>query len=533
LIVAVKKSVYQGVYTYETREEYKNYVGILRGSSTRFFDDEQAAEALLWANSSEIRPLKDIGTTPEEEPVDPIFSSFLNHTPKEAKKNKQSPGNGNNGNTWKCSKGHINTGSKFCSECGEPRPMQQPKPAPTSDKYVQDRPVHGQKEETDDMSVSININDSKWICSKGHTNDASNIFCMECGERRPAPEAEAKTDPKIETSGTWTCHNGHTNSDKFTFCSECGEKRSETNSEDAEHTNIETVTEPSVWTCSNGHSNSMEFMFCAACGEKRTVDMPAPAAEDEEPVPEQPADQEPTEWTCSHGHTNSTKYAFCFECGEKREPNTSAVLTESVPMDNHTVNEPESPAPSEKSVNEPIKQTAADNTTPLSLRIDMRSLSMVDYKSVIGMKYHGNDGALNDIFGALSAVGMQMARISFNSGNDIIVALRNIYYSDNSIDVYTMSENELLEAVASRKIEVVPASWIYPRQGYVFIDRFVEASINHIQKLASSDLKLNAFVSSNIKCVCGEYAPNLNVNEDKKIIFDPAIIEMLDRVLSI
>lgn len=96
-----------------------------------------------------------------------------------------------------------------------------------------------------------------------------------------------------------------------------------------------------------------------------------------------------------------------------------------------------------------------------------------------------------------------------------------------------MSENELLEAVASRKIEVVPASWIYPRQGYVFIDRFVEASINHIQKLASSDLKLNAFVSSNIKCVCGEYAPNLNVNEDKKIIFDPAIIEMLDRVLSI
>lgn len=53
-----------------------------------------------------------------------------------------------------------------------------------------------------------------WVCGKcGHTNTGN--FCMECGEKKPAPQA----------SGSWTCSCGTVNQGKF--CMNCGAKRPE------------------------------------------------------------------------------------------------------------------------------------------------------------------------------------------------------------------------------------------------------------------------------------------------------------------
>ena len=79
------------------------------------------------------------------------------------------------GATWKCSCGAENKeGSKFCSECGTPKPV----PA------------------------------GEWTCSCGAVNKGK--FCSECGAPKPASEE-------------WTCSCGAVNKGKF--CAECGAPR--------------------------------------------------------------------------------------------------------------------------------------------------------------------------------------------------------------------------------------------------------------------------------------------------------------------
>lgn len=76
---------------------------------------------------------------------------------------------------WTCACGAVNSG-KFCSECGQPKPV---------------------------------VESKDWTCACGAVN--SGKFCSECGK------------PKPVDNGDWTCACGAVNTGKF--CSECGKPR--------------------------------------------------------------------------------------------------------------------------------------------------------------------------------------------------------------------------------------------------------------------------------------------------------------------
>ncbi len=79
---------------------------------------------------------------------------------------------------WNCSCGQKNIGSKFCPECGSPKPA----------------PIVG------------------WNCSCGQKNITSK-FCPECGAKKP------------EVPETWICPDCGTKDIKSKFCPNCGRKR--------------------------------------------------------------------------------------------------------------------------------------------------------------------------------------------------------------------------------------------------------------------------------------------------------------------
>ena len=84
--------------------------------------------------------------------------------------------------SWDCVCGQKGIRSKFCPECGKPKPAA--KPADT------------------------------WDCECGQKGIASK-FCPECGRPRPAPK----------TPETWECPECGAKGITSKFCPECGHKR--------------------------------------------------------------------------------------------------------------------------------------------------------------------------------------------------------------------------------------------------------------------------------------------------------------------
>lgn len=107
--------------------------------------------------------------------------------------------------TWNCSCGCNNIKSKFCPECGSPKPA----------------PVVG------------------WACECGQKNITSK-FCPECGRKKPE---------KV----TWDCICGCTGITSK-FCPECGTKKPEA---------------PSAWDCPQCGNKGVTAKFCPECGHKR------------------------------------------------------------------------------------------------------------------------------------------------------------------------------------------------------------------------------------------------------------------------
>ena len=109
------------------------------------------------------------------------------------------------GDTWDCACGAKNIKSKFCPECGTPRPA----------------PVIG------------------WDCTCGCKNITSK-FCPECGSKKPEIL-------------TWDCSCG-CKGITSKFCPECGSKRPEA---------------APTWDCPMCGNKNISAKFCPECGHKR------------------------------------------------------------------------------------------------------------------------------------------------------------------------------------------------------------------------------------------------------------------------
>ncbi len=255
MLVSIKNGVYKGVYRYETRDEFRQYAELLKGSSHRFFEDSEEAQALTWAGEKLVRELSDIVSS--DEPSDPVFSEFLgDFATKNANKRTKNPSTVSDG--WVCGSGHKNIEkSNFCIVCGDPRN------APSNSKEL--------------------LSESVWVCSNGHTNAENYNFCLECGEKKSAPPQQvppstpssvsetASTESNTETiEKNWVCSNGHANAEHYNFCLECGEKKSEPSTITVPEDPF-VKTDSADWTCSNGHTNSENYNFCLECGERRPV----------------------------------------------------------------------------------------------------------------------------------------------------------------------------------------------------------------------------------------------------------------------
>lgn len=108
--------------------------------------------------------------------------------------------------TWDCACGQKGIKTKFCPECGMPKPA----------------PVTG------------------WDCACGQKGITTK-FCPECGAKKPEPPA------------TWDCACG-CKGITSKFCPECGTKKPEV---------------PSVWDCPQCGNKGITAKFCPECGHKR------------------------------------------------------------------------------------------------------------------------------------------------------------------------------------------------------------------------------------------------------------------------
>ena len=111
---------------------------------------------------------------------------------------------------WDCDCGHKNISTKFCPDCGKPKP--EPKPADT------------------------------WKCTECGTADITTKFCPNCGAKRPEPPAK------------WICTECGTTDITTKFCPNCGAKKPE---------------QPAEWICPECGQQGIKTKFCPNCGRKK------------------------------------------------------------------------------------------------------------------------------------------------------------------------------------------------------------------------------------------------------------------------
>lgn len=200
-LLGIRNGQFKGVYSYLTREEYNSIAPLVKGSSMRRFSDEEAEDALKWADVPEVKP----------------FSVILDSQP-----TVNSSANANSGGLdltkfmaaagmsteYVCTKCGIrkSTFSRFCTECGGL--MEEVKP-----------PIPNDISDNTPSSVSPSQNPSEWKCSQGHTNPININFCTECGEKKVVaqpmepPTSSSNVQKKVlanaQTSNVDNNHHNH------------------------------------------------------------------------------------------------------------------------------------------------------------------------------------------------------------------------------------------------------------------------------------------------------------------------------------
>ena len=113
--------------------------------------------------------------------------------------------------TWDCECGVKGISSKFCPDCGKPKPA--PKPA-----------------------------ENGWTCTACGKTGITSKFCPDCGAKKPEPPA------------AWDCPSCGKTGITSGFCPDCGTKKPEA---------------PATWTCPDCGHTDITSNFCPDCGRKR------------------------------------------------------------------------------------------------------------------------------------------------------------------------------------------------------------------------------------------------------------------------
>ena len=114
---------------------------------------------------------------------------------------------------WNCSCGQTNITSKFCPNCGQPKP--EPKPA----LGAWDCPNCGAKGNTGKFCQECGTkkpevkNELAWTCPTCGQVNLSGKFCNNCGTKKP------------DLNATWDCPNCGAKGNTGKFCNECGTKK--------------------------------------------------------------------------------------------------------------------------------------------------------------------------------------------------------------------------------------------------------------------------------------------------------------------
>lgn len=303
------------------------------------------------------------------------------------------------------------------------------------------------------------------------------------------------------------------------------------------------------YICTGCGAEFEEFAkFCVECGSplKEVLPEPPVVSPINVPVPD-PTLSEPIsiEWTCSAGHSNPMSAAFCMECGEKKpvaaaevpqpaaSPVSAPVSIEPAPVVEEKKEELVfKPAPtqvsepdvqlSEQPEPEPLVSLAKEGELPKEVEQKKgtdNSLTKYDYERITSAAITG--GYLKDVLGSYKALGVPLIKLVLSSGQDVYIALSNLYYAAADVisTCYSVAKDDPSVKIPNRaaikshlknnEIVKIPKAWIFPRKECLMSDRIILNSYDAFWSVPS----LHCIMSNNIIRIEG-------INTDKLISND-------------
>lgn len=509
---AIRKSRFDGVYSFTTKEQAASMQAVAKGCSCRFFNDDEQEAALKWAGVSEVSEytmLLNASAALEPSPEPYKKSSALSNLLSAALSKKSSTSEGTSA-TPKQQKENIKK-SLLSTPTGEPAPATSIPAAPKA--------------------------------TTPHT---------------VAPKVIEQLPP-ADTNKRYRCTNkncGAESDEKVRFCAECGSPMAEIVPVTEAPVPVESaqpagMPTSSSWVCSSGHTNPIEYRFCMECGEEKKVSVPVP-----DPVPVQ--------WTCSSGHINPNNSNFCMECGERR---TAAAATEVPQPAVVSVPEPEPTQIMEDKVNVPTEEPVTEEASIPEVKIEFKDETAavqvsteadaadtaieapsIDPERKESKRYEDSDfdritntittgGFLKEILSSFKMMDVPLIKLSLTSGQEVYIVLNDLYYADEDTlnSCYITSKNDpavkvpfsstVKSMLDSNKIKKVPKAWVFPHKDYLILDRVL---MPYMCDIFSNDRHLIYITRNSIETIEEvEHSPKRN---DLLPITDKNLIEEIQRL---